>query len=81
MYIDDSEKKYFYSTETYLNSKIYFHIKGMGDEEGDEPITNREYPGGRVGLGARVIKVNLMLMLMLQTNVTHDMIVKMELKN
>ena len=33
----------------------------MGDEEGDEPITNREYPGGRVGLGARVIKVNLML--------------------
>jgi len=29
----------------------------MGDEEGDEPITHREYPGGRVGLGARVIKM------------------------
>jgi len=29
----------------------------MGDEEGDEPIANREYPGGRVGLGARVIKM------------------------
>ena len=33
----------------------------MGDEEGDEPITNREYPGGRVGLGARVIKVYLIM--------------------
>ena len=33
---------------------------GMGDEEGDEPITNKEYPGGRVGLGARVIKVRLL---------------------
>ena len=56
------------------NREIYFHIIknkyismkriyiiGMGDEEGDEPITNREYPGGRVGLGARVIKVYLIM--------------------
>ena len=40
---------------------MYFYIVGMGDEEGDEPITNREYPGGRVGLGARVIKVYLIM--------------------
>ena len=38
------------------------NVKGMGDEEGDEPIANREYPGGRVGLGARVIKVYLIML-------------------
>ena len=45
----------------YISNDLYHDISsGMGDEEGDEPITNKEYPGGRVGLGARVIKVRLL---------------------
>ena len=44
-----------------ISNDLYHDISsGMGDEEGDEPITNKEYPGGRVGLGARVIKVRLL---------------------
>ena len=29
----------------------------MGDDEEDDTYTHKEYPGGRVGLGARIIKV------------------------
>ena len=53
------------------------NIKGMGDEEGDEPITNREYPGGRVGLGARVIKVYLTLILMVMMMIMMMMMMMM----
>lgn len=29
----------------------------MGDEEESDNVQNKEYPGGRVGLGARIIKM------------------------